>query len=1548
MSEAGTITDFKEDIAFYKAEFFQGTRGWLDELVQQFISGGGSRHLVIIGEPGVGKSAYIAHLADTYNCPRYFTRPRQELEVHIVGADARHFLVSVGHQLGQKYGAEIFGEGVVIEGEVDVRRASDRADAAGVFIDEAHLSPFRQLLIRGLVRSDEAGGESQLAGVRIKHLIDSAYKMPPQALIHEALLDPLSKIRDLYPDEMVVLLVDGLDVSLQQTEAKLVDLIPAAENLRAVMTSRPGQHLSGFRSRDKIALSETGDVEVDALSQSHLDCNRADARAYVANVVNNDPDIAPAVLRARVSSRRYTDTVAERCDGNFLYLRHFFTSLREDLRAGRVSDFLRVGGVPTGLHDFYRAILIRRIRGDLGDEVWENTYMPVLGVLAVAREPLPVERLAEFSSVAVRPLRGVLRRIEQFRDEVPTPEGWAYRFYHSSFAEYLLNTKINRDYPLDASEWDAAIVQHYRGDVAGWETIDWTNVDDYGLRHIGQHVAALADAPSYRQELYRLLSRPFMREKRSRYGSFVPFASDVSSAIGLASRREPPELVELTRASLLYARLGSLAGNIPVAALGALVRIGEVAQAREYADLRESPGDRVTALLAIAEAFVDEDRADAAAPYLEEALGVVSQLRNEEAGEASHALSLALMLSGSIEQAATRGDLADQERGRRNALLSGVALGFARARMAARALEIVDSMEVDDFRDGAVLAVVQALASGGDKTGALQAAEKFVPEGWLRGTEDPTDDQVLAAAATALATAGKTDDALAVAESLEDGLLRVRTIAAVASFLDQREMTATADALSSLASDALDPAVRAFLLADAAALRVKLDQTHRAVEVAEQAARAAADVGDPSLRANCLAAVAAIGARAGAEALMVDACKQALASAKEVAEPRERMLTLLAVGVAFAEAEAFDFVRCVLLAMGDPEDNDHSDGPSNEATETNEVAALLSKFMQGDRGVAVKQTQRQALGTLAAALARKGSPELSVEAADVLSDQQSRDDVLANVVAGLGSIGKADAALEVSELIRDAWTRISAVAQVAYSLSGVEEEKERARQLTNAVVDSLETLAEESTLRRDAALSVFVKWFAHLERFERARVAAEMIGDEGARWRAVIDVAQAEASAGAHQRAKDSAEIVVRIIEGYESDFWRASAASHAAELLARSGQVDAALRAADLVPTSAVDERSGMLRRLAPALADLGCKEASTRLLEELVQLVRHGSSNAELDLLHAVEAIAESGEGQWSREIADRITDDWYHISALATIASELARAGKLSGAKSAARDALDRAGALEPGLNQVSLLEKVATALLQIGDETAARQAAHEAAAAAISLPEQGAYRGAALREAALALANVGEFDPSLATAAEISTATDKGKAVADLGRTLARAGQHEQAKRLGREALKIAPHCWGNEQIEVLTAAAEILVEASSPEDVLASLKRVVQGDQLLRPLYAAIEHLIEIGHIDAALALIDAPAEENDGEVILPPDRRASFLAAAASRASEDRPELASRVLCNALVGAAHAGVGTVWAVLERGAAVLARLDDGESLWQVYEHAVELDRWWATA
>src|SRR5512141_1444795 len=91
----------------YNAADFIG-REWLVKEVTRFRDNKDGRQLIIVGEPGSGKSAFMAYLAEKWNCPRHFMR--FDNISGVTGIAPRNFLISIGEQLHQKYGENISGE----------------------------------------------------------------------------------------------------------------------------------------------------------------------------------------------------------------------------------------------------------------------------------------------------------------------------------------------------------------------------------------------------------------------------------------------------------------------------------------------------------------------------------------------------------------------------------------------------------------------------------------------------------------------------------------------------------------------------------------------------------------------------------------------------------------------------------------------------------------------------------------------------------------------------------------------------------------------------------------------------------------------------------------------------------------------------------------------------------------------------------------------------------------------------------------------------------------------------------------------------------------------------------------------------------------------------------------------------------------------------------------------------------------------------------------------------------------------------------------------
>jgi len=252
----GTITTNHDIINDrYNPQKFVG-RKWLIEEVARFRDDNDRRSLIIVGEPGSGKSSFLAYLAEFWNCPRHFIRVDNRSGV--AGVDPRAFLVSLGSQLYEKYGPDIFERGVSGHTSVTVGWTKDQAEVVGRFIDELYTLPFLPLQQDDVqVKVGVATGHSKVLGERVRRLVDVTLALDELTLLHASLIYPLRKIQTLHPTEKVAILVDALDESIHHAGTSILDVLPLptdAEfplNLCMVMTSRNGNHLSKFRTSDQ-------------------------------------------------------------------------------------------------------------------------------------------------------------------------------------------------------------------------------------------------------------------------------------------------------------------------------------------------------------------------------------------------------------------------------------------------------------------------------------------------------------------------------------------------------------------------------------------------------------------------------------------------------------------------------------------------------------------------------------------------------------------------------------------------------------------------------------------------------------------------------------------------------------------------------------------------------------------------------------------------------------------------------------------------------------------------------------------------------------------------------------------------------------------------------------------------------------------------------------------------------------------------------------------------------------------------------------------------
>jgi WD40 repeat protein len=567
----------------YDPDKFVG-RQWLVDIVSQFRDDHDSRHLIIAGEPGAGKSTFLAYLAETWNCPRHFIR--SDNIGGVTGVDPRAFLLSIGTQLFQKYGAEIFRMGDKQRTQVTVGLSKDQAEVVGRLIDELHTPlDFLGQEKEVEVKVGIAAGKSKVIGERVKKLVNNALSLPETTLLHIAVLQPLEKLSQLHPDERAVICVDALDEALHHPGVSILDVIPRVgddlpSNLRLVMTSRPGGHLVSFREKDLLRL--------DNKDAGYWQETLKDARAYIEKRFEEKPIATVLGSMSKQKADVYIKNIEKISEGNFLYLYHFLNALSDAVKQGEM-DLNKIT-VPNDLDEIYRFFAIERIREnpfdtiefsveainptelksklqeiesiegvDIKDNrvtmtmqsadetivqifrlaenvgfkitelktrrgtdwgVWEEKILPVLGVLAAAFEAINRYQLAGFAGVEVTYVDSIIVRLRQFLDVTNLGDENRYRLYHTSFSEYLVDSNRNRDYPLDGPFYHQNIAIYYLD--RGQQGWGKLPDDGYLFRHLANHLVASGQLTSLRA----LLMTPSWLKRRISNGHLNALIAD--------------------------------------------------------------------------------------------------------------------------------------------------------------------------------------------------------------------------------------------------------------------------------------------------------------------------------------------------------------------------------------------------------------------------------------------------------------------------------------------------------------------------------------------------------------------------------------------------------------------------------------------------------------------------------------------------------------------------------------------------------------------------------------------------------------------------------------------------------------------------------------------------------------------------------------------------------------------------------------------------------------------------------------------------------------
>ncbi|SNY23391.1 hypothetical protein [Paractinoplanes atraurantiacus] len=580
------VSDYVDDPAYVR-------RIWLEEAVRERLERPDCRYVVLIGEPGAGKSGLMAGLAARHpGWGRYFIR--RDSTTPLSGGDAVSALLRVGHQLATRR-PELFDPDLLtVVVNQRVAAAGPGASVVGVRIEDLTVSPFHRTAIRVEQHVTDLGG--RLVGLDVARATVDPRLLTWENLQFLALLDPAAALASMATGERIVVLVDAIDESLRfRSEVSVLDWLERSpqlpQNVRIVFSSRPHPRLATLQG------VRPGQVETIDLNEL-AGAVRTDTHGFATGVLR-----APAIADRVADPGSVAEHVADASEGNFAYLRAWQRGLDGAVAGGDdelADSLLSLDVLPAGLGALY-AVFLHNARTEIerlglldvrdprsaGDELvpaWEGAGQRLVAVLAVARAPLSSAQLTWLGSVRVWPsaVDDLIRLLRPLLDEVEH----RWQFFHPSVAEFLTGEAEDEapDLFVRGDEWHRRVVRVYRG-AAVWAEVDWTVVDDYGLLHLADHLAELG--PAGQVQIIELVTAGMRVESRRRFLTDLPFQRLVEAALSHQDPGRAPAdtLADALFLALVRADLGAGGTHLAPAVFGLMARLGRIDEAQARIEL---------------------------------------------------------------------------------------------------------------------------------------------------------------------------------------------------------------------------------------------------------------------------------------------------------------------------------------------------------------------------------------------------------------------------------------------------------------------------------------------------------------------------------------------------------------------------------------------------------------------------------------------------------------------------------------------------------------------------------------------------------------------------------------------------------------------------------------------------------------------------------------------------------------------------------------------------------------------------------------------------
>lgn len=375
----GRLIDFRSHLDS-KRSLFTG-REWLFEKIELWQHDGEEHVMLLVGDPGLGKSSIIAE---------FLNRNLEEVVAH-------HCCVF---------------------DEIETLRSGRFVQSIAAMLADRIPEYAMQLTIPAVADA----------------LSDKRCEDDPAGAFSEGILNPLHKVRP--PEDGIrYILVDALDEAIcYEGRVNIVELLAGRIErmptwIRVVATTRNDPYvlkrLSGFRTEDLNS--------AEAL-------NTSDIVLFITRRLKT-PELVGKLTESGVSAEAVISLLTKRSAGNFLYAVHALDDVQFD--RDRFDGFVNLPSGLEGLYLRFFERVFGRARSHAFDSHYSHART-LLEVILAAHEPLTAAELSVATGLdAEMELPRLLRQLAQYLPQRLRNDGQkTFAFYHKSFSDWLSSDHV--------------------------------------------------------------------------------------------------------------------------------------------------------------------------------------------------------------------------------------------------------------------------------------------------------------------------------------------------------------------------------------------------------------------------------------------------------------------------------------------------------------------------------------------------------------------------------------------------------------------------------------------------------------------------------------------------------------------------------------------------------------------------------------------------------------------------------------------------------------------------------------------------------------------------------------------------------------------------------------------------------------------------------------------------------------------------------------------------------------------------------------------------